>query len=267
MADGTDAHLLCARCEYDLATLAAEDHCPECGYSIDDSMRVIGLWRLARLRRLRTAVSTFTMATISWTVFAIFLAIATDSMRVLIALTLAAHAVTLIVASLLTTSAASRQSTRARMAFMLALAALALIAATATVVLSLRIRSVDELVGAFVLGSACLLRCALLGTLVWWMMRAVATLAPEWSRFASAAIGLTAIALVLWFVLIGLLFSSSTLLDAIGVATIVVDVIASVMTAAAGRTLIPVIRAELRSERAAPPAAEARGGPADSAGE
>lgn len=61
---------LCVECEQNLRTLPLEAACPECGYSVDESVRAVGHWSRARIVRLRMAAIAFAVATLAWGGFA-----------------------------------------------------------------------------------------------------------------------------------------------------------------------------------------------------
>ncbi len=241
-----DEHLLCARCDYDLMTLSEDARCPECGFPVDDSMRVGGTWSFARLRRLRSAALAFLVATIAWTIFALTLGAAgspTPLARSLIAVDLAVHAVALTTAALLATAAGSRRPKRSRIRAMLFLSTLVAVAAAGVILLVLRVSPLSGLGPELVLPVATLLRATLIAATAWWLMQSLWAITDAGKFPAFIAIALTALSVSCWCIFaakFALAGGASAALD-FGRAALIVDVIASLVTAAVALALLPAI--------------------------
>ena len=129
MSERAPRSILCAACGYDLTGLPPTGACPECAYSIDDSIRVAGEWTGPRLLRLRRVASWTVVMAAAWCI-AGGITIPTwwalgpgrESWRYLIICMVVVHTLALAGVAIGGTYAASRQPSGRRQVLMIALA-------------------------------------------------------------------------------------------------------------------------------------------------
>jgi hypothetical protein len=174
--------LLCARCEYRLEGLPPDGRCPECGLSIDDSIRACGLWTVTRLRRFRVVIGSFVVATCMWTAAVVLVALTppTAGFRFALVAVGSLHALGILVTALGGAYASSRQPRGVRLVVSALFGSLLVVAAVVLGLAVLRIVPITNSIGFAALGLAAAVRLFVLVVAAVWLVLGVKLLGPHW---------------------------------------------------------------------------------------
>jgi hypothetical protein len=202
----------CVECEYNLIGQKQEGRCPECGYSVDESIRAARLWSVARVRRLRLACLLFACSVPPWLFLSIVLKAFAPSrgLSLVLAAAIVAHLI-LVVWSAFSGLRASSWQPQRRRTILLAIGSVA-IASAAMLPLASITRAVALTTTTLMpsLIAAAALRVLFVLAAGWWIATGVATLRPLWvgpNLWIRAALVLMALA----WVPFGFFFSMSQL--------------------------------------------------------
>ncbi len=177
-----DTH--CVECEQNLRTLPLAAACPECGYSVDESIRAAGRWSRARIVRLRMAAVAFAIATLAWGGFAAVLSgSATGGARAIAGTLVIIHLGAIVIASFAALSSASRLPPKRRRLLLTVGAVGVVLASALPILLILGVGRTVITFGrsmAILMLAACALRVLFGLAAGWWIIRGLASLRPLW---------------------------------------------------------------------------------------
>lgn len=175
---------LCVECEQNLRTLPLEAACPECGYSVDESVRAVGHWSRARIVRLRMAAIAFAVATLAWGGFAAVISgPPAGNARGIAGTLVIIHLGAIVTAAFAALSSASLLPPK-RLRLLLTVGAVGVVLASALPILLIlgAGRNVITFGRAMALLTlaACTLRVLFGLAAGWWIIRGLASLRPLW---------------------------------------------------------------------------------------
>ena len=107
----------CAECAYNLIGQPQAGRCPECGYSVDESIRAGGFWTQQRVQSLRWACGLFAVSLPTWSIAAGISRMAAPSrgLRLLVVTLAVTHVGSLLVSAYLGLGASSRLTRQSRL--------------------------------------------------------------------------------------------------------------------------------------------------------
>lgn len=178
-ADAETEPLRCLACEYVLVGLDERGRCPECGLPIDESLRAVGGWSVRRLRIVRVAAVAMLVAIPPWLAFSFILwdVAPAGTSRLVATGCVALHAISLAVAAIAATLAASRRPRPQRLAIVVAIVGLFALLSLAVMGSVLQVPFVARVGGAAeiaLLGA--LVRAIVLALALWLQIGAIVSL-------------------------------------------------------------------------------------------
>lgn len=198
MTSPIEGPLRCASCEYDLTGLPETGRCPECSYSIDESVRYRGGWTVRRLRMLQLACVSFAVAWCPWLAFGLTMLLRpTPFLRMLVGAFIIAHVLLLEASMLAATTAGSMRPPRGRLLIM-ALTTLPMLACA--ILLSLLIVqwiSIGPTPERVVVASA-VSRSVIVWFAVWWLTRSHRSLTSAGRAWRGVQLVCISISLAMW---------------------------------------------------------------------
>lgn len=198
MTGPIEGPLRCASCEYDLTGLPETGRCPECSYSIDESIRYRGGWTVRRLRMLQLACVSFAIAWLPWLAFALAMLLRpTPFLRMLVGEAIIVHALLLEASMLAATTAGSMRPPRRRQLIM-ALTTLPMLACgTLLALLIVQWISIGPTPERVVVASA-VSRSVIVWFAVWWLSRSHRSLTSAGSAWRGVQIVCISMSLAMW---------------------------------------------------------------------
>jgi hypothetical protein len=196
--------LCCAACDYDLRIVPESGRCPECGFSVDESIRLRGGWTKRRLMALCATVIAYLIGVATWGAFEVMIVTKRDpsqGIRSLVAALLALHCVAISIAAIAGTYAASRQARGWRIAVV---SGLALVVAITGALVVMGLVGGPRLAGFsmdLVLTCAAFSRVLVMSMASWWLIRAHQSLHRRWTRASIAAIVALGLTIAAWLML------------------------------------------------------------------
>lgn len=194
----------CDRCEYNLIGLALDGRCPECGHSIDESIRVGGFWTPARVRALRQAC---TLLAASCPLWPLGISIPrysspTTPARLTLTTLLAAYVVLLIASAYRGLGASSRLEAPRRRLLLVTLGGTVAAVAGAPLLGVARVIDVSTTTMGLFMIAAGIVRLLLYATAWWWIFRGTMGLRPTWSTSRQWLVAALATVLGAWLLLV-----------------------------------------------------------------
>lgn len=175
--------LVCAECDYNLIGLPQAGRCPECGYSIDESIRAGGFWTQTRIRSLRWTCWLAALSVPPWTIAVGISRVSgpTPLLRGIVATLAVLHVMGILAAAYLGMGASSRLTLRSRRLLLvgITLAVVAVMSTPLLVVADWITRSSTSMGGVLVAANVERLLLIVLGG--WWIMIGTKSLRPMWS--------------------------------------------------------------------------------------
>lgn len=194
MPEAPGPPLVCARCDYDLRTIAESGVCPECGLPVDDSIRVVGGWTRPRLFALRWTIWAYLLAVATWCGLAVaMLAAPTPALRRFVAVVLAVHAICICYAAIAGTYSSSRQRKPVRAGLVLGLTVLVAATGLFVILAALRVVPIANSTVQAYFSVAAVTRVVLVSFAAWWLIMARHSFMHGWTtlgKWSAAAMGL-----------------------------------------------------------------------------
>jgi hypothetical protein len=208
-AERVEEDIRCVECEHILRTLPLAGACPECGYSVDESVRAAGRWSRARITRLRMAAISFAIATVAWGGFAAVISgSATGGARAIAGTLVIIHLGAIVTAAFAALSSASLLPPKRRRLLLTVGAVGVVLASALPILLILGIGRTVITFGSAMAGlmlAASALRVLFGLAAGWWIIRGLDSLRPLWGM-ALPMRAILAIVLLAWLVF-GFLFT------------------------------------------------------------
>jgi len=245
--------LVCARCDYDLRTIAESGVCPECGLPVDESIRVLGGWTRPRLFALRYTIWAYLLSVVTWCGFGIALArTPTLTLRVFAAVVLAIHATCLCYAAIAGTYSSSRQRKPLRAGIVWGLTFLIAMAGLFVILAALRAVSIADATVKSYFVIAAITRVVLGAFAAWWLIMARQSLMHGGSalgKWSIASLGLVIAAWAALGIALGAGYLWSTWLwsrvELLGGLAVGLDPLASLFIACVSLTMLRLIKERL----------------------